>query len=129
MPEEEIKVGEVIIPEKEIASNHSSEEETRALKQAREEEVRRKIKEMILSRLSEEELAKVLDEHKRLSAGIGYSVGIHAEHEETRERKPCIVDEVEALRDQGVEGKVKSTNKDFLLSFLRVRDIDNNCAL
>ena len=87
--------------------------------------MRRKIKEMILSRLSEEELAKVLDEHKRLSAGIGYSVGIHAAQEEIRERKPCIVDEVEAIRDQEVEGKVKSTNKEFLLSFLRVRDADN----
>jgi hypothetical protein len=62
-PEEEIKVGEVIIAEQQISSNHSSEEEVRALKQAREEEVRRKIKEMILNRLSEEDLAKVLDEH------------------------------------------------------------------
>ena len=80
---------------------------------------------MILSRLSEEELAKVLDEHSRLSAGIGYSVGIHAAHEEIRERKPCIVDELEAIRDHEAEGKVKSTNKDFLLSFLRVIDIDD----
>jgi hypothetical protein len=71
----------------------------------------------------------VVDEHSRLSAGIGYSVGIHAAHEEIRERKPCIVDEVETIRDQDVEGKVKSTNKDFLLSFLRVMDIGNICII
>jgi hypothetical protein len=33
---------------------------------------------MILSKLSEEDLAKVLDEHKRLSLALGFSVGIHA---------------------------------------------------
>ena len=76
---------------------------------------------MILSKLSEEELAKVLDEHKRLSQAIGFSVGIHAAIEQSIERKPCLIDEYEGIKDQTGDGKVKSQNKDFLLSFLRVR--------
>jgi hypothetical protein len=92
-------------------------------KQAREEEVRRRIKDMILSKLTEEELAKVLDEHKRLSQAIGFSVGIHAAGEQSIESKRCIVDEMDAIMDDKLEGKVKSQNRDFLLSFLRVRII------
>jgi hypothetical protein len=82
--------------------------------------VRRRIKEMILSKLSEEELAKVLDEHKRLSLALGFAVGIHAAAEETIERKQCIVDEYENVKSDSIEGKITSMNKEFLLSFLRV---------
>jgi len=89
-------------------------------KQSREEEVRRRIKDMILSKLTEEELAKVLDEHKRLSLALGFSVGIHTAGEQSVERKKCIVDEEASIRDDNLEGKVKSQNRDFLLSFLRV---------
>lgn len=91
-----------------------------AQKQAREEDVRRRIKDMILSKLTEEELAKVLDEHKRLSQAIGFSVGIHARIDSKLEKKQCLVDEYEEVVKEGGENKVKSQNKEFLLSFLRV---------
>ena len=70
--------------------------------------MRRRIKDMILSKLSEEELAKVLDEHKRLSLALGFSVGIHASVEQTIEKKHCIIDEYESIKSEDMEGKVKS---------------------
>jgi len=77
---------------------------------------------MILSKLSEDDLAKVLDEHKRLSQAIGFSVGIHSAVEMNIERKFCIVDEYDKIVSNDIGDKVKTPNRDFLLSFLRVRN-------
>ena len=79
---------------------------------AREEDMRARLKEIILAKLSGEELARIVDEHMRLGQALGVAVGIHAGEEGARE-KECLLDD-----DTGM---VASRNKDVIFSFLRVR--------
>ena len=79
---------------------------------AREEDMRARLKEIILAKLSGEELARIVDEHMRLGQALGMAVGIHAGEEGARE-KECLLDD-----DTGM---VASRNKDVIFSFLRVR--------
>lgn len=53
---------------------------------------------MILSKLSEEELAQIVDEHMKLSNALGFAVGIHANSDDNNiEKKSCVYDESEVI--------------------------------
>ena len=52
---------------------------------------------MILSKLGEEDLAKIVDQHVKLSHAIGFTVGIHSNSE--MEKKQCLVDESQVIVD------------------------------
>lgn len=80
----------------------------------REEEIRNRLKDKILAKLTEDELAGILAEHKKLSQALGFSVGIHAKGDQTIEKKVTYIDGQDAML------QVKSVNKDIIFSFLRV---------
>ena len=78
------------------------------------------MKDVILGKLSEEELAQILREHKMISQALGFSVGIHAKGDQSIEKKSTYTDEIETGPTAVM---VKSQNKDIIFSFLRVSAI------
>jgi hypothetical protein len=81
-------------------------------------EIRERLKELILSQLSEEQLAMILHEHKMLSQSLGFKVGIHAQGDLSIERKQTYTDEI---AEGGASAAMVNTHyKDIIFSFLRV---------
>lgn len=78
-----------------------------------------KLKEMILSKLEESQLARIVEEHMAMSIALGVGVGINANTEDGEiQKKAAIIDE--KINEENGAELVKSNNKEIIFSFLRV---------
>lgn len=106
------------------ATQNSGSQQVSNNQTLKDEELRDKLQELFFKRIKEEDMIRIMEEHKCMSQGLGILIGIAGRGAPVQVKS--LVDEheriLEACMTESFSEFQKSQNKDIILSFLRSKD-------